>query len=118
MLIKILNAILILIAVFMGIKQGWAMLAGKQEMLALFGKWNFNRTGVFILGVFTLLSAILLLFPKTFVWGNFLMSASILMIIFFHLHDRDWKGVAIELPFFLLNLVIVYLRYPLIDDKF
>jgi len=31
----------------------------------------------------------------------------------FHLLDWDLKGVAIELPFFLLNLIIVYLGYPL-----
>ena len=104
---------LILVAVFMGLKQGWAMASGKPEMLELFAKWNFSKTGVLITGILTILSALLILLPKTFVWGNFLMAAGILLIICFHLLDRDLKGVAIELPFFLLNLIIIYLQHPL-----
>lgn len=110
---KILNAALILVAVFMGFKQGYGMFSGKQEMLDLFSKWGFSKTGVMINGIVTLIAAVLILFPKTFVWGNFLMAATILMIICFHLIDKDLKGVAVELPFLLLNLVIIYLQHPL-----
>ncbi len=112
MILKIINSILILVAVFMGMKQGWNMLTAKPEMLELFGKWNFSKSAVMINGVITIISALLILFPKTFVWGNFLMAAGILMIICFHLLDKDLKGVMIELPFLLLNLVIIYLQHP------
>jgi DoxX-like family len=110
---KILNSILILVAVFMGLKQGWAMLTGKTEMMEMFSKWNFNKTGLMINGVIIIISALLILYPKTFLWGNFLMAAGILLIICFHLLDKDLKGMAIELPFLLLNLVIIYLQHPL-----
>ncbi len=113
MFLKILNTILILYAVFMGFKQGYAMVTAKPQMMEMFSKWGFSSTGVMIFGAVTILSAILILFPKTFVWGNFLMAATILLIICFHLLARDLKGVVIELPFFLLNLVIIYLQYPL-----
>lgn len=113
MIIKIVNAGLILFAVFMGIKQGWAMLNGKPEMLDMFGKWNTSKTGVFLFGAVTLLSALLILYPRTFLWGNFLMAASILLIICFQLQDKNLKGAAIELPFLLINLAIVYLQHPL-----
>lgn len=113
MILKILNTVLIFFAGFMGLKQGYSMVAAKPEMLAMFGKWGFNKTGLMINGVITMLAVILLLFPKTFVWGNFLMAAGILLIICFHLMDRDLKGVAIEIPFLLLNLIIIYLQYPL-----
>lgn len=113
LLVKIINALLIAFAAYMGVKQGWAMCSGKPEMLDLFGKWGFSKTGVMINGVITLLSVVLLLLPRTFVWGNFLMAAGILLIICFHLLDRDLKGVLIELPFFLLNLLIIYLGHPL-----
>jgi hypothetical protein len=112
--IKIFNSILILVAVFMGLKQGSAMLTTKPEMLEMFSKWNFSKTAIMTNGAITIISALLILFPKTFVWGNFLMAAGILMIICFHLLDKDLKGVAIELPFFLLNLLIIYLQHPLI----
>lgn len=111
--IKILNSILILCAVFMGLKQGYAMLTVKAEMLEMFSKWNFSKTAIMINGAVTILSALLILFPKTFVWGNFLMGAGIFMIMCLHLLDKDLKGFAIELPFLLLNLVIIYLQHPL-----
>lgn len=113
MVFKIINSLLILTAVFMGFKQGYAMLSGKPEMMEMFGKWGFSKTGLMINGAVTIIAAILILFPKTFVWGNFLMAAGILLIICFHLLDKDFKGVLIEIPFLLLNLVIIYLQHPL-----
>jgi hypothetical protein len=113
MILKIINSILILVAVFMGLKQGFAMFSGKPEMLEMFAKWQFSKTGVMINGLITMISALLILYPKTFVWGNLLMAASILMIICFELLDKDIKGVAIELPFLFLNLLIIYLQHPL-----
>lgn len=113
MILKTINAILILTAVFMGLKQGWAMFSGKTEMLEMFGKWNFSKTAVMINGIITMLAALMILLPKTFVWGNFLMAAGILLIICLHLLHRDLKGAAIEVPFLLLNLIIIYLQHPL-----
>ncbi len=113
MILKIINGILILAAVFMGIKQGTAMFMGKPEMTAMFGKWGFDKTGLMINGAVTILAAVLILFPKTFIWGNFLMAAGILLIICFHMADKDFKGVMIEIPFLLLNLLIIYLQHPL-----
>lgn len=113
MILKIINSILILVAVFMGLKQGYAMLTGKPDMLEMFNKWNFSKTAVMINGAVTIIAALLILFPKTFMWGNFLMAAGILMIICLHLLQKDLKGVAIEIPFLLLNLVIIYLQHPL-----
>ena len=113
MILKILNSALILVAVFMGMKQGYAMFSGKPEMLEMFSKWNFSKTAVMINGAVTMIAALLILFPKTFVWGNFLMAAGILMIICLQLLNKDLKGAAIEIPFLLLNLVIIYLQHPL-----
>lgn len=113
MTLKIINAVLILFAAYMGIKQGWAMISGKTEMLEMFDKWHVGKQGLMVLGFFTLLSVALMLAPKTFVWGNFLMAAGILLIICFHLLDKNLRGVMIELPFFFLSLVIIYLQHPL-----
>lgn len=113
MILKIFNALLILFAVFMGTKHGWNMLMAKPEMLEMFGKWHFSKNAVIINGGITLLASILILFPKTFVWGNFLMAAGILMIICMQLLHKDLKGVLVEIPFLLLNLIIIYLQHPL-----
>ncbi|MCC6251552.1 MAG: DoxX family protein [Bacteroidia bacterium] len=113
MIPKILNSVLILFAVFMGIKHGWNMLTAKPEMLEMFGKWNFGKNAVIINGAVTLMASLLILLPKTFVWGNFLMAAGILLIICMQLLHKDLKGAAIEVPFLLLNLIIIYLQHPL-----
>lgn len=113
MILKIINPALILFAVFMGLKHGWNMLTVKPEMLAMFSKWNFSKNAIIINGAITLIASILILFPKTFVWGNLLMAAGILMIICMQLLHKDLKGVAIEIPFLLLNCVIIYLQHPL-----
>lgn len=104
---------LILVAVLMGIKQGWAMVSGKTEMLEMFSKWNFSKIAVMVNGIVTIIAALLILFPKTFVWGNFLMAVGILMIICLQLLEKDLRGAAVEVPFLLLNLLIIYLQYPL-----
>ncbi|KMQ59653.1 hypothetical protein ACM40_16105 [Chryseobacterium sp. BLS98] len=113
MVLKTINSIFILIAVFMGFKQGVAMLSGKPEMIEMFSKWNFSKTALMINGAVTIFATVLILFTKTFVYGNFLMAAGILLIICLHLLDKDLKGVSIELPFLLLNLIIIYLQHPL-----
>ncbi|MCI3938804.1 DoxX family protein [Chryseobacterium aahli] len=113
MLVKIINSVLILVALYMGCKQGYAMFSGKSEMMEMFGKWGFSKTALMINGAVTIIAALLILHPKTFVWGNFLMAAGILLIICFHLLDKDFKGVLIELPFLVLNLIIIYLQHPL-----
>ncbi|UUV20493.1 DoxX family protein [Paenimyroides aestuarii] len=113
MLLKILNTGFIFGAIFMGLKQGYAMLSGKPEMLNMFARFGFSKTAVMINGVVTMLAALLILFPKTFVWGNFIMATGILMIICLQLLNKDLKGVAVEIPFLLLNLLIIYLQHPL-----
>lgn len=115
MILKVINSILILVAIAMGLKQGYAMISAKPEMMEMFEKWGFSKMGLMINGGITIIAALLIVFPKTFVWGNFLMAAGILMIICFHLLDKDLKGVAIEIPFLLINLVIIYLQHPLKD---
>lgn len=113
MVIKIINSVLILFAVYMGLKHGWSMTTGKPEALEMFSKWGLNKLAVACFGVVGLASAVMILVPRTFLWGNFLMAAGILLITCFHLLDRNLKGAAIELPFLLLSLVIIYLRHPL-----
>lgn len=112
MLLKIVNTLLILFSLYMGLKQGWAMLSGKPHMLDMFSKWPIGRTGIAILGVCTIAGALMVLSPKTFIYGNFITAAGILLIIAFQLSDRNLKGAAIELPFLFLSLLIIYLQYP------
>lgn len=112
MFVKIFNTALILVIVFMGLKQGWAMISARPEMETMLGRFNFSRPAILINGIVTLLSAVLILFPRTFIAGNFIMAAAILLILCLQLSLKDLKGAAIELPFLLMNLVAIYLQHP------
>lgn len=113
MFVKILSTALVLVIVFMGVKQGWAMISGKPEMEQMLGRFHFNRPATLINGIVTLLSAVLILFPRTFIAGNFLMAAAILLILCLQLSLKDLKGAAIEIPFLLMNLAAIFLQHPL-----
>lgn len=113
MIIKIANTLLILFSVFMGFKQGWGMITARPDMLEMFTTFNMSKAAMMAVGIITILSAALILLPQTFFYGNFITAAVILFMAARHLHHKDLKDAAIELPFFLLSLLIIYLRHPL-----
>lgn len=113
MFIRVLSTILIITIVFMGVKQGWAMITGKPEMTQMLGRFHFGRTGIIANGIITLFSAVLILFPRASLAGNFLMAAAILLILCFQLSLKDLKGGFIEIPFLIMNLLAIYLGHPL-----
>lgn len=88
-------------------------MTGKTYALEMFAKWNINKNGVQALGIIGLIATVLLLFPGTFVLGNLITAAMILFIMVQFLRARDMKGFLIELPFFLLPLLLIYLQHPL-----
>jgi hypothetical protein len=113
MLARIISGLLTLFVVYMGFKQGWAMVSTKPQMLDMFGKWHFSNAAIKAFGIITLVSALLILFPQTFTAGNILMAITILVIIGLQLSIRDIKGALVEIPFLLMNLVLIWLQYPL-----
>lgn len=113
MITKLINSALMLFAAYMGVKHGWGGISGKLEVLDMFQKWNIGKYGVMTIGFFTILSSVLMLIPKTFLWGNFLLATGILLMMCLHLQAKDLKGAAIEIPFLLLSLAIIYLQHPL-----
>lgn len=113
----ILTITLIVFAAFMGVKQGLLMMEPRQEVLEMFVKWGLDKAEMNALGILTLVSGLLIMIPKTFFAGNLLMASVILIIICFQLQQKDLKGFAIELPFFLLNLVLLYLQHPINELK-
>lgn len=117
MIVKIFSTALLIIVVGMGLKQGWAMLSGSESMLDMFSKWQFNKSAVSAMGFLTLAATLMILFPQTYVAGNFLMAASILLVLCLQLSSANMKGAAIEVPFILMNLMLIYFQYPTLKIK-
>ncbi|TCC92461.1 hypothetical protein EZ428_11670 [Pedobacter frigiditerrae] len=112
MMIRIFTAVLLIVVVIMGFKQGIAMFNGNEVVLEMFGKFNFSRFWVKVLGGLTILAAIMVLFPQTYVVGNVLMASLILLILCLQLSIMDIRGAMIEVPFLLMNLALIYFQYP------
>jgi hypothetical protein len=116
--IKILSGALLLFSLFMGVKHGLGMATAKPEMLEMFGKWDIGKTGVMILGTIGLVATLMLLFPPTYIWGNLITAAVILLIIGKALDEGDLKTAFIEVPFMLIPLLMIYLKHPLAGGGF
>ncbi|MBF4514778.1 hypothetical protein IRZ71_00390 [Flavobacterium sp. ANB] len=112
MILKIIHSGLFLFVVFMGIKQGYSMISGSPEIVKILESLSFNKTEILLFGIVTLLSGILIFHPKTFLAGNFIMFTTILLLIVVQIQNQNLKGAVIEIPFLLMNIFLVYLKYP------
>ncbi len=65
----------------------------------------------------TLTATLMMTFQKSYLMGNLILAASILMIFYLKLYYQNLKGAAIEVPFLLMHLLLMYFRYPLISTK-
>lgn len=112
MILKVLNSALIVFVVYLALKHGWNMLTTKPEAVNTFAKWGLGKPYVMGYGLILWAAALFILFPKTFVWGNFIMATGILLFICLQLYNHQLKEALIEVPFLLLNLIIIYLQHP------
>ena len=113
----LINTGLIVFAAFMGVKQGLLMMETQQTSMERFAKWGLSKIEMNAFGLVTFVSAFLIINPKTFFAGNVLMASVLLVMICFQLQHKDIKGFAIELPFFILNLVLLYMQHPISELK-
>ena len=112
MMLRIIHSGLLLFVVFMGIKQGYSMISGSPQIVKMLEDLNFNNTEILLFGIVTLIGAILILHPKTFFMGNLIMGATIVLLIFLQIQNQNIKGAIIEIPFLLMNIILVYWKYP------
>jgi hypothetical protein len=113
MILKVLNSALIVFVVYLALKHGWYMLTAKPEAVNIFAKWGLGKPYAVGYGLILCTAAIFILFPKTFVWGNYIMAAGILLFICFQVYHHQLQEALVEVPFLLLNLIILYLQHPL-----
>jgi hypothetical protein len=89
MTIKIISGLLILITVYFGITHGSRALSKASpayaEMMTLLGVTNNTRI---VIGIWSVLSAILILFPQTFFFGNIARAVLLLVLMAFALKQE------------------------------
>jgi len=115
MIVKILSSILILVTVYLNFKHGWAGINNnmKPEEVKMMADLGLNKTMVTIISVLSLAVCLLTLLPPTFFIGNLLNAILIVVIMAFALRTGNYKIAFMELPFFAMPMLLIYLRHPL-----
>lgn len=111
---NIISLALLLVSVFLSFKHGWETFNYKNnpESLKMMTNLGISESLAPWLGAFTVLVAILLLIPKTFFLGNVLSALSIVLIMALALNAGNIKMAMIEIPFLIIPLVMIWLKYP------
>lgn len=111
---NIISLALLLVSVFLSFKHGWETFNYKNnpESLKMMTNLDISESLAPWLGAFTVLVGILLLIPKTFFLGNVLSALSIVLIMALALNAGNIKMAMIEIPFLIIPLVMIWLKYP------
>ena len=115
MLLKILSGALLLVSVGLSLRHGWQGVTGRvpPEIAQTVADMGVTRPVMTVLAWSNLVVAGLLLLPATFFAGNVLNAAGILLLMAYALHAGNPTFAAIEVPFLLLPLALLWLRHPL-----
>ncbi|WP_317124961.1 DoxX family protein [Taibaiella helva] len=95
-------------------KHGWDTFHYKSnpQSLKMMNELGISEGMIPVMGVLTILTGILLLFPRTFFWGNVLNALSIVLIMALALRASNVNMVILEIPFLVIPLVVIWLKYP------
>jgi hypothetical protein len=110
---KIISGILIVFVAVMSFKKGLTGLLntapeGDITLISL----GINKTLQTIINVITIVVALLILFPQTFLLGNIISATLFILLICFQLHSGNIKAALIEIPFLVVTLFMIYLGHP------
>jgi hypothetical protein len=110
---KIISGVLIVFVAIMSFKHGFSGLKSNatQGDLQMLG-WGINKQMQTVIGIATIVMAIMILFPQTFLAGNILGAIIFIVLMCFQLNVGNVKAVLTEIPFLLVTLLIIYLGHP------
>jgi len=115
---SIISLLLLLASVYLAFKHGWDTLNYKKhpESLKMMNELGITETMIPFFGGITILIGVLLLIPKTFFLGNTLNAISILVIMALAVKAGNFKMAVMEIPFLILPLIMIWLKYPFIKN--
>ncbi|HTN45780.1 MAG TPA: DoxX family protein [Flavipsychrobacter sp.] len=114
MIKNIISLVLLIVSAALSFKHGWDTFNYKNnpQSLKMMSELGISEKVIPLMGALTILTGILLLFPRTFFWGNVLNAMSIVLIMALALRAGHVNMVLIEIPFLILPLVMIWLKYP------
>jgi len=114
MIRNIFSLALLIVSVSLAFKHGWDMFNYKSNptSLNMLKALGIGETVVPFFSILTITTAILLLIPSTFFWANVLNAMTIVLIMALAIRSGNIKMVLIEIPFLILPLLLIWLKYP------
>jgi hypothetical protein len=110
---KAITIILLLISAFLSFKHGWdAFQSSSPEQTKMMTDLGISKAIVPYIGAISIILGILLFFPQTFFISNLLQAIIIVLIMALSLHTGNIKVALIEIPFFAIPLLLIWLKYP------
>lgn len=114
MIKDLISLALLLVSVGLSFKHGWDAFTSQNNPQALYmmRELGIGEPLVPILGSWSVITGMLLLLPKTFLWGNVLNALSIIVLMALAIRAGKLTIVWLEIPFLVLPLLLIWLKYP------
>jgi len=111
---NIASALLLFISVSLSFKHAWDTIHYKNnpESVKMMESFGISETFIPYLAAVGLVVGLLLLIPTTFFLGNMLNAFLIVMIMGLALRAGNYRMALIEIPFLVMPLVMIWLKYP------
>ena len=113
MIKNIISLCLLVVSVSLSFKHGWDTFNYKNnpQSLKMLNELGISKAFVPVFGILTILVGVLLMIPRTFFVGNVLNAMSILLIMALATRAGNFKMVLMEIPFLILPLIMIWLKY-------
>jgi uncharacterized membrane protein YphA (DoxX/SURF4 family) len=110
----IISLVLLIVSVVLSFYHGWGTFNYKQNpaSLKMMTELGITETSAPLLGSLAIVVGVLLLIPKTFFLSNLLNAISIVLIMALALRAGNLRIALVEVPFLLLPLLLIWLKYP------
>ncbi len=111
---NIISLLLLIVSVLLNLKHGWDTFNYKNnpESVKAMADLGITETAIPFLGSLAIITGILLLFPRTFFYGNVLNAMLITLIMALAIRSENYKMVLLEIPFLFIPLIMIWLKYP------
>jgi hypothetical protein len=111
---KLISCILILSSAYIGITHGLRVFSKPTEIyIEMMSRLRISDTLRICMGLWSIGSAILILFPNTFFPGNLSRAILLVAMMALALKADNYKFALIEVPFLIMPLLLIYLGHPL-----
>jgi hypothetical protein len=111
---NIISLLLLIASVMLNFKHGWDTFNYKNNpgSVKAMADLGISEMAIPFLGSLAIITGVLLLLPKTFFYGNVLNAMLITLVMALAIRSENYKMVLLEIPFLLLPLIMIWLKYP------